>query len=669
MKKILFYSMILVAALASCRKDLDEVTPTSTDTEKTMDELKIDASFNFSTDVLASVDLLALANNGQPLKGVKFSIYTNYPDSSGSLMISGITGDDGRFVSNYPIPAYLEEVVVMTPYIGLPHDVQVPVLNGRISYTFGGVTQVTKSGGMGVFKSAMPNFYYMGSFNYQGVPNYLDSPNEVIDPEFLADINNSFPEGIPINSEYLSLSNEHDFKLTEACDVWVVFVSEGAGYKNTLGYYKYDLSKPPSSPAGIDSAMIIFPNVSASGSGGGLNTGNKVYLGQFPGGTGIGFFLKSDAFRNGQVGNGYYTYYSDPAFNPESNINKKKHNIVLVDHARDLFLMGFEDLNRQTQGSDEDFNDALFLVIANPIENVETGGFPVPDYTGDDTDGDGVPDNLDDYPTDPDRAFNNYYPAEGQNGTLAFEDQWPNKGDYDFNDVIVDYNVNQITNADNKVVEVKPNYILRATGANYRNGFGFQFNITPNQVASVTGQNISDNYITLNSNGTEAGQSKAVIMVFDNAYNVLTYPGSGIGINTTPGAPTSPAVTLSLDIQLAQPVAAENFGYPPYNPFIIANKTRGREIHLPNQVPTSLADLSLFGTGDDNSDPSQSRYYKTATNLPWGINVVESFDYPTEQTEITGAYLKFAPWAESSGSQYSDWFQDKQGYRNNSKIY
>lgn len=670
MKNTLLYAFIIVTALASCRKDVDEVPVNPVTPSRSMEELVVNSAFNFNTDVLASVDLLALANNGQPLKGVKFSLYTEYPDNGGKVMITGITGDDGRFVSDYPIPAYLSEVVVVTPYIGLPHDVVVPVVNGRIAHTFGGVTQVMKSGGLGVFKSALINFYYMGTFNSQGVPNYLETPNEVIDPAFLDDINNSFPEATSINPDYLLLSNEHDFKLTEACDVWVVFVNEGAGYKNTLGYYAYDLSNPPTSPAQIDSGMIIFPNVSAVGSGGGLNTGNKVYLGQFPGGTGIGFFLKSNAYgNNGQVGNGYYTYYTNPQFNPETNLNKKKHSVVLVDHARDLFLMGFEDLHRQLQSSDEDFNDALFLVKANPIENVETDGFPEPDYTGDDTDGDGVPDNLDDYPTDPARAFNNYYPAEGENGTLAFEDQWPHKGDYDFNDVVVDYNVNQVTNADNKVVEVKPNYIVRASGANFHNGFGFQLNVTPSQIASVSGQHITDNYITLSSNGTEAAQQKAVVMVFDNAYTVLDYPGTGIGINTTPGAPQVPPVTLSLNILLSQPVATGVFGYPPYNAFIIANKTRGREVHLSNQPPTSLADLSLFGTADDNSNQAQNRYYKTSTNLPWGIHIVESFDYPIEQSEITEAYLMFAPWAESSGSQYSDWFQDKPGYREDSKIY
>ena len=42
-----------------------------------------------------------------------------------------------------------------------------------------------------------------------------------------------------------------------------------------------------------------------------------------------------------------------------------------------------------------------------------------------DTDSDGVADNLDDYPTDASRVYNNWYPNEKTWGSLAYEDLWP----------------------------------------------------------------------------------------------------------------------------------------------------------------------------------------------------------------------------------------------------
>jgi LruC domain-containing protein len=102
---------------------------------------------------------------------------------------------------------------------------------------------------------------------------------------------------------------------------------------------------------------------------------------------------------------------------------------------------------------------------------------------------------------------------------------------------------------------------------------------------------------------------------------------------------------------------------------LIVNQTRGHEVHLPNYVPTDLVDPTLFGLDDDVSDPTGGVYYKTANNLPWAINIYEQFDYPVEKQDIINVHLKFADWATSGGSAFSDWYKDEPGYRNESLIY
>lgn len=80
-----------------------------------------------------------------------------------------------------------------------------------------------------------------------------------------------------------------------------------------------------------------------------------------------------------------------------------------------------------------------------------------------DADNDGIADNDEDYPNDQFRAFNNWFPALGL-GTLLFEDLWPNIGDYDLNDLVVDYRFNTVTDALAEVVEIKYTFIVRAVG-------------------------------------------------------------------------------------------------------------------------------------------------------------------------------------------------------------
>lgn len=331
---------------------------------------------------------------------------------------------------------------------------------------------------------------------------------------------------------------------------------------------------------------------------------------------------------------------------------------------RDLSIGSDNNLQKWFNGSIDElkfFNQAL---DATEIQTnyIHTGNSP-------DTDGDGVPDEDDAYPEDPARAFNNYSPADGF-GTLAFEDLWPGTGDYDFNDLVIDYRFKTITNANNKVSDIVVTFIIRAIGAGLQNGFGFQLpgNGIPETDVEVAGFRLTESYINLNENGTEAGQEKITVVVFDNVNKIM--PSSGFGVNVEPGAPyLTPDTTMVTVSFKSNTYSMDDIAMDRFNPFLIINLDRGKEVHLPDNPPTSLVDLAWFKTGNDDSDPASGRYYKTQKNLPWAIRISSGFDYTIEKAQITSAYLKFVAWAESSGTQYPDWYLNNSGYRNESNIY
>ncbi|MFZ4562079.1 MAG: LruC domain-containing protein [Bacteroidales bacterium] len=287
-----------------------------------------------------------------------------------------------------------------------------------------------------------------------------------------------------------------------------------------------------------------------------------------------------------------------------------------------------------------------------------------------DQDGDGIADADDSYPKDPARAFNNYFPSNGY-ASLAFEDLWPGMGDYDFNDLVVDYQFNTVTNGSNKVTEVLATFVLRAIGAGFNNGFGFQLpGLTlVNSDVSVSGYNLKESYITLKDNGTEANQEKVTVIVFDNANKILVST-SGFGVNVHPNEPYVEPDTMVVTLAVTpNKYSVADLDLIHFNPFLIVDGARGKEIHLPGYKPTTLADLSLLGTGEDDSKPATGKYYQTKSNLPWAINIASTYQYTIESNQITNGYTHFAAWAESSGALFQDWYLDKPGYRNNSAIY
>lgn len=289
-----------------------------------------------------------------------------------------------------------------------------------------------------------------------------------------------------------------------------------------------------------------------------------------------------------------------------------------------------------------------------PSSACNPNGFGTPTVI--DSDNDGVADELDDYPNDPNKAFNNYTPSAQTFGTIAFEDLWPRKGDYDFNDLVTGYRFNRITNANNEVVEVEADFVIKAAGANLQNGFGFEMPILNSAIASVNGNQIFDaNFTSFNGNGTEAGNSNSVIIVTDNVKGLYT-PAAGFNfLNTEVGSPKVNVDTLHLFIALSANLTLNDLASPPFNPFLVINQNRGKEIHLVDNAPTELVNELYFGTEDDVSIPPIT-YYKTLNNLPWALVLPTDWKHVIETQEIGTAYLNFNSWATSGGALNADWY-------------
>lgn len=672
---------IIVLGISACKKagvTPDPVTPP---------DVVLDApdGFNYQTNKMITLNVQLQSGSGEALNGVMVNVYNTYEADGGRILYTGITNAEGKIVGDIEVPAYLQSVIVDPSYIGVLRNAKVTIQSNAVTALLGGIngfggnvvpdqlslSEIRLQSEM-PFQNTLAAFTYMGTYSNAGVPNYLERDKEVIDAKLLEYINASLPEQKPVTTyhpEYLNQTAATNLKIVEKSDVWVTFVHEGAGYLNALFYYTYATGKAPKTDNDIVNPKVIFPNASLPGSGGGLNTGSKVYLGVFEAGTTIGFGLVANGWNGStnKVGAGNHIVYADDALNPESNPLLKRHTVLLYDDSRKLFLTGFEDLNRQGS-SDDDFNDLIFYAKSNPVKGISQDDVNPIDKPID-TDKDGVSDVYDKFPTDPTRAYIRYFPSENTYGTLAFEDLWPATGDYDMNDLVVEYKYALISNGLNKAVEMKANYKIAAIGASFVNGFGVQMPFSAGSIKSVTGAKFTGKLnLTMSANGTEAGQSKAVIIPFDNAFSLVNL--SGGFVNTYLGSAKVTSEELNMLVTFTSPLDASNFNSMTFNPFLIRNGNRAYEVHLPGMLPTDKADKKMFNTSQDNTIPAQNKYYKTKTNMPYAIGFIEKFFYPVELTNIKSAYLHYEDWVKSGGSTFADWYSNKAtGYRTTGKVF
>ncbi len=222
------------------------------------------------------------------------------------------------------------------------------------------------------------DYLTLGDWDENGLPSYLEAEKDSIDDSLLQDIHKALPwiKSAPDHSPEFFNNVETNLIIDQDASLYITYIYESAGFKNSLGYYTFDPFNPPTSVDDIDDMTIIFPNTSQTGSGGSLEAGHTVYLGDFETGTGVGFFLVSNGWKDGEVTQGLYSHYTHFNLNPEMDASIRQHTVLLKDDERDILIMGFEDVSRKYASCDQDFDDTVFLIRSTPKNAYVTNNIP-----------------------------------------------------------------------------------------------------------------------------------------------------------------------------------------------------------------------------------------------------------------------------------------------------
>lgn len=557
---------------------------------------------------------------------VLFEVYLENPyetDADGRVVkrtdidakVKRMTDGDGKYAGKEVIPNYGNgDIYIYTSYIGVPQlyktTIQENSIQADINWNTAFDPALNTQARASVRGSYPNNFLVLGDWDASGRPDYLDNEGALsLSSSFLSLINKTIPEGGTCTKYLQSV----DFKVQDDknrdVEVKVRFVGGTSSAQSAFGYYCY---KEGDSKKEIEKAKkcLVFPNTKT---GVGIKGGECVqlhYIGAngkdqgiyFPNGTKIGWFLINNAFKKGNVTSNSDIYYSTQQLNSDNRTHTAAFKI------NDFVVLSFEDWN------DRDYNDVMFNVWSNPREAIDTPDIPTVDPGEED---------------DSSIAYQMAY-----KGILAFEDNWPSKGDYDLNDVVVKYNSVLYFNTKNEVLSAEDEFEAFGSGALYPNSFMYQINAERSNVECTS---------SMGSITMDQDLSLATIPVFEDVKDA-----------------TAKNTKIVITNKFKKPVDHELFGVAPYNPFISVFKQTGynrNEIHLVNHKPTEKIKKTLFGTGEDVSDLDKGIYYVSSSKYPFAIHLSDAEAYSTKETEsVDKTYLKFASWVESNGSKDKDWY-------------
>ncbi|PKH06902.1 LruC domain-containing protein [Moritella sp. Urea-trap-13] len=311
-----------------------------------------------------------------------------------------------------------------------------------------------------------------------------------------------------------------------------------------------------------------------------------------------------------------------------------------------------------TDGDGLTDNEELNLHLTDPLDadsdnDTFSDGLEVNQY-------DTAPLEVTDVP-EPLVASTAYSPADNQMGTMAFEDFWPNKGDYDFNDVVINYNATE-TKVDGQITKIILKLQPVARGASYKNALQVSFNTPITNIASAT--------MGLNSHAVAltpiADGNQTMFVIIEDIESALPSPKGFKFANTESNSPKVTGAMFTLTINLKNPVDENTFGSAPYNTFISRKLGNGEviEVHFPGYRPTKYASKRKFGTGHDDTNKGTDKYYQTENNLPWAMIIPQIWEHPKEKVDLSQDYPEILDWASSRGKQKKDWYKNKKGKGN-----
>ena len=322
-----------------------------------------------------------------------------------------------------------------------------------------------------------------------------------------------------------------------------------------------------------------------------------------------------------------------------------------------------------------------------------------------DTDGDGVEDANDAYPSDATKAFKTRFPSmRDKVYSLNIENNWPNPTNRDLNDYTVQFYNEEDTNATGGIVEIRGNYQIIVRGRyDYESqtlqlrlpGLGIsEYKATyyrydgTQRPSSWTVSTVSggvDTALTVNNpltitNPTAAQLKDNLVLIPKTSSNATTdvlLNNAGAPSTHSTGGYSSTFKTFRpgdigrVSIKLTSPATRDEVGNAPYDLYLRYFQTpstsgSAKEIHVAGSGYVWASGDSTYcpyhaPVEADSACVGKDKYKSDNIKFAWGTIVPGVWKPQVEGKNLNSstdsAYPKYLDWINSNGNTYTNWYK------------
>ena len=240
-----------------------------------------------------------------------------------------------------------------------------------------------------------------------------------------------------------------------------------------------------------------------------------------------------------------------------------------------------------------------------------------------------------------------YYPSQTGYYIAAYEDFFPSKGDYDFNDLVVGYRVAANLDSDGNIRGLSGEGYLIARGAGYDHDWHLRIALPESASGSA-----EVNLFNPGEANAAQGYPQMQNIIGDMDLTLLPHSrriwvdGSYEGVNTLTEQSLKQGHRFSFNVLLDAPIALTTLDNAPFDPYLYVHDTQF-EIHLEGKASVLPYSKNVVEGKVDFIDNN---------NFPFAQVFPETWQVPTERTDLGQAYPDFMNFIISGRKQNIKWY-------------